>query len=90
MTNFKPKSKKKIKIKENSIVTVDNKHQEMMNKFENNEKNIIPQLTKNIKLLKKKIKNKEISLNEKFKLQDSIGNFKKKIKEMEKEKKNIF
>ena len=66
MPNFKPKSKKKIKIKENSIVTVDNKHQEMINKFENNEKNAIPQLKKNIK------------------------SFKKKIREMEKEKKKYF
>jgi hypothetical protein len=89
MPNFKPKSKKKIKIKENSIVTVDNKHQEMINKFENNEKKKIPQLNKNIKLLKKKI-NKEISLNEKFDLQESIVNLKKKIKEMKKEKKKYF
>jgi len=90
MPNFKPKSKKKIKIKENSIVTVDNKHQEMINKFENNEKNAIPQLKKNIKSFKKKIKNKKISLSKKFDLEDSIKNLKKKIREMEKEKKKYF
>jgi|TARA_B110000483_G_C18175912_1_gene535080 hypothetical protein len=90
MPNFKPKAKKKIKIKENSIVTVDNKHQEMMNKFENDEKKIIPKLKKNIKLLKKKIKNNEISLDEKFDLDDTIKNLKKKVNELRKEKKKYF
>ena len=35
--SFKPKAQKKIKIDKKSIITVDNKHEEFLNKFEKNE-----------------------------------------------------
>ena len=90
MPNFKPKSKKKIKMKENSIITVDNKHEEMMLKFQNNDEKIIPELQMKIKKLKKQMKNKNLQRNEILNLKESICGIKKKIKNLEKEKKKYF
>jgi hypothetical protein len=90
MPNFKPKSKKKIKMKENSIITVDNKHEEMMLKFKNNDEKLIPELQIKIKKLKKQMKNKTLQRDEILNLKESISDIKKQIKNVEKEKKKYF
>ena len=48
MPAFKPKATKKIICSTKTTVTVDNKHQEMMNNFNNIENNLIPTLEKKI------------------------------------------
>ena len=44
MPNFKPKANKKIKMNNNSILTLDNQHSDKMKEFDNIEKKIIPEL----------------------------------------------
>ena len=46
MLNFKPKPIKKTSLKNNTIVTLDNKHDEMLNKFDNIDNDIVPNLLK--------------------------------------------
>jgi len=77
-------------MKENSIITVDNKHEEMMLKFKNNDEKIIPELQMKIKKLKKQMKNQNLQRNEILNLKESICGIKKKIKNLEKEKKKYF
>ena len=46
MPNFKPKAKKKFKMDKNTLITLDNKHNEKMNSFQQIEQDIIPTLKK--------------------------------------------
>ena len=46
MPNFKPKAKKKIKMNESSILTLDNQHSDKMNEFKQIELIVIPNLKK--------------------------------------------
>ena len=59
MPNFKPKANKKIKTNKRAQVTLDNKHNEMMKKFENIEKEELPKLNEKINKLKLDLKNEE-------------------------------
>ena len=89
MPAFKPKATKKIVCSSKNNVTVDNKHQEMMDNFKEIESNIIPNLKKQKKEVKEKIK-KETSLEVKLELQDTLKEITKKIKLEKKRKKITF
>ena len=52
MPNFKPKAKKKIKMNKNTLITLDNKHNEKMTTFDEIENVIIPKLQKKKEELK--------------------------------------
>ena len=54
MPNFKPKSKKKIKVNKKSIITLDNTHNKKMSYFDEINNVILPDLKKQKKELKKK------------------------------------
>ena len=53
MPSFKPKANKKIVVSKKSNVTVDSKHQEKMNEFQNIAEVIIPKLKKQKQKYKK-------------------------------------
>ena len=59
MPNFKPKANKKIKTNKRAQVTLDNKHNEMMKKFENIEKEDLPKLNNEICKVKIELKNEK-------------------------------
>ena len=44
MPNFKPKANKKIKVNNNSILTLDNQHSDKMKEFYDIENTLIPNL----------------------------------------------
>ena len=56
MPNFKPKANKKIKINKKSTITLDSKHNEKMQEFNDIQYKIIPDLLKRKKLLRKNLK----------------------------------
>jgi len=89
MPAFKPKATKKIICSTKNNVTVDNKHQEMMNNFNDIENNLIPKLEIEKEKIKKMIK-LEISIEEKLELKDKLKEIKKKIKSEKNKKKIIF
>ena len=79
MPNFKPKAKKKIKMNKNTLITLDNKHNEKMTRFDQLENTIIP----NLKIEKNKLKEqflKEKDLDKKLEIKDLIKKIKKDIK----------
>ena len=86
MPNFKPKAKKKIKVKKNATVTVDNKHQEKMDEFKYLEENTIPALKQELIKLQKKNKCENLTLGKTLEIQDKIKEIKKQIKKHKKEK----
>ena len=77
MPNFKPKANKKIKIDKKSTITLDSKHNEKMLEFHNIKENIIPDLLKKKKILKK-LKSVE-NIVEKLAIKDEINDIKKNI-----------
>ena len=94
MPSFKPKVKKKIIINENSLVTLDNKHNEILENISKNETEELPKLIKRRKFLRKKIsdniENKNLSVDEKLKYQDEIKVLSKKIVKLKNEKKEYL
>ena len=92
VTSLKPtpaKATKKIICSTKTTVTVDNKHQEMMNNFNNIENNLIPSLEKEKQNLKKLIKSEQ-SIEEKLELQDKLKEIKKRISKEKKKKKEYL
>ena len=78
MPNFKPKTNKKIEIDEKSMITVDSKHEELMNSFSKGEENI-KVLKKEVKLLKKLInENNFETIDEKLEHTDRLNLLKRK------------
>lgn len=61
MPSFKPKSVKQIVVNEKSATTLDGKHTQMLKKFENNEKIVIPSIEKEILNLKERLNQSEDS-----------------------------
>jgi hypothetical protein len=90
MPNFKPKAKKKIKVKKNATVTVDNKHQEKMDEFKYLEENTIPALKQELIKLQKKHEDENLTLGKTLEIQDKIKEIKKQIKKHKKEKKQYL
>ena len=89
MPNFKPKAKKKIKMNESSILTLDNQHSDKMNEFKQIELIVIPNLKKERKELKKKLKLIH-DIEEQLNIKDKLKEIKKEIKNLEEKKKNIY
>ena len=83
MPNFKPKSKKKIKMNNKSAITLDNKHNEKMKELENIKKKQIPSCKKKIKHLKKELENTN-TLERKLDIEDNIKDLKIKIRNLKK------
>ena len=90
MPNFKPKTNKKIISDSKSLITLDNKHNELLEKFNKNETEIIPILKKKIMDLKSKLRNEKLNISDKLDLKDEIKEYKEQIKKLEKEKKDYF
>ena len=91
MVNFK--EKKQVKIlngnKNNSLITLDNKHIEIINDIEKKEQKL-PKYYDEKKKYKKLLKNKDLSIEEKLDYQDKIKELKKKIGNIKNEKKLYY
>ncbi len=89
MPNFKPKVTKKINVNSKSIVTLDKKHQEYCDSFNNNEQVEIPKLEEKKQELKINLKNSK-NIEEQLELKDEIIKIKEKIKKLKQDKKIYY
>ena len=89
MPVFKPKATRKIKINEKDNITLDNKHNEFIERFKRIEKEIIPDLQKKRQQLKNELKNIN-NIDDQLDLIDKIKKIKSEIKNLQDEKKNYF
>ena len=88
MPNFKPKNQKKLAVNKHSITTLDNKHDEKMSQFKKNSDIELPKLKSQIRKLKKKIeKSKNMKIEDKLDIEDTIKDIKIRIKKIKKQKK---
>ena len=90
MPNFKPKTNKKIVSDSKKLVTLDNKHNELLNKFNKNELETIPNLKNKINDLKHKLRSEKMTIVDALDVKDELKNYKETIKELEKEKKQYY
>ena len=90
MPAFKPKATKKIKHDEKTTITLDNKHNELLNDFENNKTVKIPELKEKKKILKERLKSENITVEDKLEIQDEIENIKKTIVRLKQKEKEYF
>lgn len=104
MSNFKPKTKhkKKIKVSKKSSLTLDGKHNEILDDFCYDETVFIPELKKEYEELKKKIElnnneksnisnvSKPLTIDEKMNIQDRMNEITKEIEEIKKKKKDYL
>ena len=90
MPNFKPKSKKKIKANSKLNITLDSKHNEKIDEFENIKTVLIPQLQKEKIHYKNLLKDESLSLDKRLEYKDKIREIKKKITKISKKEKDYF
>jgi len=104
MSNFKPKTKhkKKIKVSKKTSLTLDGKHNEILDDFCYDETVFIPELKKEYEELKKKIElnnnetsntsnvSKPLTIDEKMNIQDRMNEITKEIEEIKKKKKDYL
>lgn len=89
MPNFKPKANRKIKSNSKDNITLDNKHNEFVNKFKKIETEIIPELQKKKVKLKEQLKTTKL-LEEQLEIVDKIKKIKREIIELQSAQKNYY
>jgi len=90
MPIFKPKNTKKIVLANNSIVTLDSKHSELIKQFDDELKYNLPNLKKEKKKIMSLIESKELSLDEKMDYEDKIKQINIQIREIKQKKKKYY
>ena len=90
MPIFKPKNAKKIVICKNSIVTLDGKHTEIVEEFQNNEHNVLPTLITEKKELKERLNNNDLTIDERLEIEDKLKTKIESIKELKNKKKKYY
>jgi len=90
MPNFKPKSKKKIKANSKLNITLDSKHNEKIDEFENIKTVLIPQLQKDKLHYKSLLKDESLSLDKQLEYKDKIKEIRKQIAKISKKEKEYF
>ena len=90
MPSFKPKNIKKIKVSKKNLVTLDNKHKEFLNEFARDETDNIPNLREEKSVLKKKLENDTLTIEQKMDITDRIGEIGENIKLIKNKKKEYF
>jgi hypothetical protein len=92
MPSFKPKTMKKIKVNKKDSITLDNKHNEIMDSFSKDETDIIPSLKEEKALLKNKLtkKGNKLSVEEIMDINDRIKEINETITEIKNKKKEYF
>ena len=79
MPNFKPKNIKKIVISKKNITTLDGKHKEIIDVFNNDKEEQIPILIEDKKEVCRKLKQDNLTIDERLELCDKLSDIKKKI-----------
>ena len=90
MPNFKPKTTKKIIVNQKDTITLDTKHNEIIEGFKKENDELIPKLRKKKRQLNRKVKDTNITLENKLDINDEISKINKKIVEIKKNQKQYY
>ena len=90
MPNFKPKTNKKIIVDKKSTITVDTKHQQILNTIEIQEK-MIPSLKEKKQVLLKQLKQRDFqNVEEQLVIQDTLQELSEQLRDIKHKKKNYL
>jgi hypothetical protein len=89
MPSFKPKTNKKVIVDEIKAATLDTKHNEMIEFFNNNDKEVIPELNEKINTLKKCL-NETVGNEKKKDIREKLNEIKLQKKELSRQKKKYY
>lgn len=90
MPTFKPKANKKIKINRKTTTTLDGKHKEFINEFTKDEYDNIPKLKEEYQELREKMKNANLSIEQKMEYKDRMKEINQSVKELKNKKNDYF
>ena len=90
MPIFKQKNTKKLSVNKNSITTLDSKHTELTEEFENDLKIILPRLKNEKKIINTKLLNTNLLIDERIDLQEHLNIINKNIKDIKLKKKQYY
>ena len=90
MPSFKPKTAKKINVSQKDIVTLDVKHKEFLDKFNNNDTVKIPDLLNKKKEIKQILKTQHMTIDKRNEMLSQYNDIKKEIQKLNDEKKNYL
>jgi hypothetical protein len=89
MTIFKPKNTKKIFVNQNSIVTLDGKHTELIDEFDKQQHETIPKLKQERNEIIERLTD-DLEIEERLNLEDKLKQIKSQIKEIKNNKKRYY
>ena len=89
MPSFKPKTNKKVIVDEIKAATLDTKHNEMIEFFNKNDKEVIPELNEKINTLKKCL-NETVGNEKKKDIREKLNEIKLQKKELSRQKKKYY
>jgi hypothetical protein len=90
MPTFKPKNIKKIYISKKNITTLDGKHKEIIDGFTFDKQEQLPQLLNEKREICVKLKNINLTVDERLDLCDALSELRKKINEIKKKEKEYL
>ena len=90
MPIFKPKNTKKIILSKKNITTLDSKHKEITDMINKDKDETLPSLLNEKNVLKEKMKNVNLTIDEQLELRDKLIEIKEKIKEINKKEKDYL
>lgn len=92
MPSFKPKTNKKINVEKNKIITLDGKHREILDNFNEKHTHDIPNLKEQKKALKNVLNTLVLpkQIEEKLDIEDKLSEISKKIRNIKLEKKQYL
>jgi hypothetical protein len=90
MPIFKQKNTKKLSVNKNSITTLDSKHTELTEEFENDLKIVLPRLKNEKKIINNKLLNTKLLIDEQIDLQEHLNIITKKIRDIKSKKKQYY
>ena len=90
MPTFKPKSIKKIKINKKTITTLDSKHKEFLNEFNNDQIDEIPKLKREYRIILDTLKDTNLTIDQIMEYKDRMKEIKQMIKQLQLKKSNYF
>ena len=90
MPSFKPKTTKKIRVNHKDTITLDSKHNEFLEKFQNAEKNEIPKLKTKKKELRTILKTQPLTLDRRLEIKDEINSIREQLINLKREKSEYF
>lgn len=90
MPKFKQKNTRKILVENNSITTLDGKHQEIVDELRREKEEVVPSLRKEQRSLRKKLQRNNMSVEAELESKDRMEDIKRMLREIKERERNYL